>query len=155
MPGWVDNAIMTWDDVMVTDHGRAPLNMKYERIGTDKRMAIGTLRRQFIGLRRSWDVSWENLPSTNSVVAGFKTVDGGMAGEDIEAFYNATPGAFRLTLRRGSAIALTTPVVDDVDLPYENSDFYIVRVMLTDLTKDVVKRGIVDIWNMTLTLEEV
>lgn len=155
MAGWKDNAVMTWNGNKVTDHGRQPLNQSTERIGTDKRMADGTLRRQHVGVKRSWTVTWDNLPSTNSVPNGFKTADGGMAGEDIEEFYFNTPGKFRLILRRGSAIDLPVPVVTEAQLPFENDNFYIVNVMFTDLSKEVRKRGRVDLWGMSVALQEV
>lgn len=155
MSGWTDNAIMSWAGNKITDHGRAPLSMDTERIGTDKRMADGTLRRQHIGVKRSWSVSWDNLPSTNSVTTAFKTADGGWGGEDIEEFYYATPGKFRMVLRRGSALGTTTPNPAESALPYVDDDFYICNVMLTDFTKEVRKRGTVDIWSVSVTLEEV
>lgn len=155
MAGWKDNAIMTWAGTKVTDHGRAALSEDTERIGIDKRMADGTLRRQFVGVKRKWSIGWENLPSTNSVSGGFKTADGGMAGEDIEAFYYNNPGKFRMVLRRGSAINLATPNPAESALPYEDDNFYIVNVMLTDFNKEVNKRGVVDLWNVSVALEEV
>ena len=155
MAGWKDNAIMTWAGTKVTDHGRASLSESTERFGIDRRMADGTLRRQFVGIKRKWSVSWDNLPSTNSASNGFKTADGGMAGEDIEQFYFETPGKFRMVLRRGSAINLATPNPAESALPYEDDNFYIVNVMLTDFNKEVRKRGVVDLWNVSVTLEEV
>ena len=155
MAGWKDNTIMLWDGNEIADHGRQPLSMKYERIVTDKRMADGTLRRQYIGDKRTWDVSWEDLPSTNTVVNGYKTVDGGWSGEQMESFYRSTHGKFRLVLRRGSAINLATPNPAESALPYSDSNFYIVNVMFTDFTKEVKKRGAVDFWNVSVTMEEV
>lgn len=146
---------MTLDGIKVTDHGRQPLSESTERIGTDKRMANGTLRRQYVGVRRKWQVTWENLPSTNSVPNGLKTADGGMAGEDIENFFYSNPGKVRLILRRGSAIDTVAPNPAESALPYEDDNFYIVNVMLGDFTKEVHGRGIVDLWNVSLTMEEV
>lgn len=155
MAGWKDNAIMTWDGTKVSDHGRSSLSENTERLGIDKRMADGTLRRQFVGVKRKWSVSWDNLPSTNSATNGLKTADGGMAGEDIEQFYFDTPGKFRMVLRRGSAINLAVPNPAESALPYEDDNFYIVNVMLTDFNKEVRKRGTVDLWNVSVALEEV
>lgn len=153
MADWTTNTIMLWDGQKVTDHGRAALTMPTERIGTDKRMANGTLRRYHIASKRSWSTSWENLPSTNAVVAGYKTADGGMAGEDIEEFYRNNNGAFRLVLKRGSAIDKVVPTPSSV--PYEDDDFIICDVMITEYSRDVIKRGAVDFWNISITLEEV
>lgn len=155
MAGWKDNPIMTWAGNEVTDHGRKPLSMRNERIGTDKRMADGTLRRQYVADKRSWDISWENLPSTNTVVGGYSTVDGGWSGEQIETYYRGTPGHFRMILRRGSAINTAAPNPAESALPYEDDDFYIVNVMFTEFSKTVRKRGGVDLWDISITLEEV
>lgn len=157
MAGWKDNAIMSWDGQKVTDHGRSPLSEETERIGTDKRMADGTLRRQNIAIKRRWSVSWTNLPSTNSAVGGMATADGGMAGEDIEQFYNdpAYQGKFRMVLRRGSAIDLAEPNPAESSLPYEDDNFYITNVMITGFSKEVNKRGASDLWNASVNLEEV
>ncbi len=155
MPDWKSNAIMEWSGTKVTDHGRQPLTMVTERIGTDKRMVDGTLRRQHISNKRTWTVNWENLPSRNDVTNAMETVDGGMSGTDIETFYQSNSGSFRMVLRRGSAIDIVSPNPAESALPYENTNFYVVRVMITEFTKDVVKRGKIDLWNVSVTLEEV
>lgn len=153
---WATNSIMSWSGNRITDHGRGALNMNTERIGTDKRMADGTLRRQHIAVKRTWSVNWENLPSTNNVANAYKTADGGWSGEQIESFYQATPGVFRLVLRRGSAAGLSIPAAaSTLGAPYEDANFYGVNVMFTEFSKEVVKRGSVDFWNVNVSLEEV
>jgi hypothetical protein len=131
---WKDNAIMEWDGEKVTDHGRAPLSENTERIGNDERMHDGTQRRYHINLKRRWGVSWVDLPSTNEVVGGFSTADEGMSGEDIEQFFRNTPGAFNMTLRRGSAIGEVSPTPTDSQLPYEDENFYVAKVMITEFS---------------------
>jgi hypothetical protein len=160
MASWTANSIMFWANaagslVKVTDHNRSALSEDIERIENKQRMADGTLRRYTVSKKRTWSCQWENLPSTNLVAAGLKTVDGGMSGEDIEAFHNATDGAFRLVLRRGSAKDLATPNPADSALPYQDSNFYITKVMISDYNKEVTKRGRVDLWSLSITLEEV
>ena len=156
MSDWTTNAIMAWNNNKVTDHGRGSLNMSTERIGSDKRMVDGTLRRQYIAVKRSWSVSWDNNPSTNEVVNGYKTVDGGWSGEEMEMFYQTTPGVFRMVLRRGSASGLSVPLgASTIGPPFEDDNFYGVNVMFTEFSKEVVKRGLVDFWNISVTLEEV
>lgn len=146
---------MFWAGTKVSDHGRESLSETYERIGSDTRMANGTLRRQHVAKKRTWTTSWNNLPSTNTVTGGMKTADGGMSGEQMEDFYNATNGSFRLVLRRGSAVDKTAPNPAETALPYEDNDFYICNVMMTEFSKEVLKRGRVDLWNVSVTLEEV
>lgn len=155
MAGWKDNAIMSWNGVKVTDHGRQPLSESTERIGTDRRMSDGTLRRQHISIKRKWSVQWNNIPSTNSAINGFRTVDGGLSGEGIEDFYYSTPGKFRLVLRRGSAKDKVVPNPAESALPYEDNDFYIVNVMLTEFSKETIKRGRSDLLNISVSMDEV
>lgn len=146
---------MWWDGSKVSDHGRTVLNEVVERIGTDTRMVDGTLRRYSVAKKRTWSCSWENLPSTNAAVGGIQSADGGMSGEEMEDFYRLNDDKFRLVLRRGSALNKAEPVVADSALPYEDNDFYIADVMLTEFTKDVGKRGKADFWNVSVTLVEV
>lgn len=155
MAGWKDNTIMLWAGNKVTDHGRKELQEKTERIGSDKRMFDGTLRRQHIGVKRTWEISWDNLPSTNSISTAYKTADGGLDGMAMEDFFYATPGKFRLVLKRGSALNQAVPNPAESALPFEDANFYIVNVMFTQFSKDVVKRGKSDMWNVSVTLEEV
>lgn len=140
--GWQENAIMQWRDAggiwrKVTDHNRSPLDISIERIENKQRMVDGTLRRHVIAKKRTFSASWDMLPSTNSKSPGTGTVDGGWAGEDIQAFHNETDGEFQMQLRGGDGQVET------------------VTVMISDFSKEVVKRGIVDFWSLSITLEEV
>lgn len=141
---WKDNSIMFWNDGTtfrkVTDHGRSPLSVDVERLERMQQMVNGTRRRYTVAKKRTWSCSWENLPSTNSRsgAGGMATVDGGFSGEQIEEFHNTTDGAFQMQLRRGDGTVET------------------VTVMITEFSKEVVKRGPrVDLWNMSITLQEV
>lgn len=122
----------------ITDHGRSPLQVSVERIEKKQRMADGTLRRYSIAKKRSWSCSWENLPSKTGVVGYMTTADGGYAGTDIEAFHNANDAQFNMQLRAG------------------DGTIEVVSVMITDFSKVVNKRGTgIDLWNLSITLEEV
>jgi hypothetical protein len=138
---WKDNTIMFWNDSgtwrKITDHGRSSLSESTERIENKQRMVDGTLRRYSVAKKRSWTCSWDNIPSTNLKTAGLSTVDGGWAGEDMETFHNNTDGSFQVQFRRGDGTVTTA------------------TVMIGDFSKEVVKRGIVDLWNLDITLEEV
>lgn len=157
---WKDNAIMFWADKngvfqKVSDHGRSPLSESYERIEQKSRMADGTLRRYTVSKKRNWSTSWSTLPSTN-VGLGMKTVDGGMSGRQMEDYYQIQDGPFLMVLRNGSALGKTMPVLTAATVyPFENDDFYVARVMFSEFSKDVVKRGASDRWEVSVTLEEV
>lgn len=139
---WTDNAAMFWHDGTafrkITDHNRSPLSVSIERIEKKQRMANGTLRRYTVAKKRTWSASWDMLPSKNGVTGALATVDGGYAGEQIESFHNSNNGAFQMQLKRGDGGTET------------------VTVMISDFSKEIVKRGPgIDFWNLSITLEEV
>lgn len=152
---WTDNAIVFWsnDDGAtwnkITDHNRQPLDISFERIGTQNRMVDGTLRRYSVAKKRTFQLSWTMIPAKRNATYGGKTgittVDGGWAGEDIESFYNNNDGAFKIKLRKGSdeAKAITDGTIE------------VATVMISEFSKSVEKRGVVDLWSLDITLEEV
>ena len=151
---WQDNAVMLWSTNgttwnKISDHIRAPLEVSVERIEHKARMVDGTQRRYTVAKKRTFSASWTMLPSKRNSVYGGKTalttVDGGWAGEDIETFHNNTDGAFFLKLRKGTdeAKAATDGTLE------------IVTVMISDFSKTIEKRGVVDLWSLSVTLEEV
>lgn len=151
---------MFWTDASgtlqkITDHGRAPLSESIERIERKTRLADGTLRRYTVAKKRSWTTSWTNLPSTNTSTTGMKTVDLGWSGKQMEDYYRTQDTSFIMLLRNGSAITKPAPTLTGLTLPHQTDDFYVARVMFADFTKEVVKRGPSDLWEVTVTLEEV
>lgn len=150
---WKDNSIMWWYDgtawQKITDHNRSPLSVSVERIENKQRMADGTLRRYVVAKKRTWTTDWSSLPSRRNAVlsgkTGLTTVDGGWAGEDIENFHNATDGSFLMRIRGG----------DDTAKATTDSSIEEVTVMITDYSREVEKRGTVDLWNVSISLEEV
>lgn len=156
---WKDNSLMFFviDGVTkkVSDHNRSALNEDIERIENKQRMVDGTLRRYSIIKKRTWSCSWDLLPSVN-VDGGLKTADGGMGGVEMENIANVVNAPFRLILRKGSARGESVPAVSEASLPYTDENFYIVNVMISEFSKEVIKRGPKsDMWNVSLTLEEV
>lgn len=155
MADWTTNTGMLWAGNKISDHGRSPISMSVEKIGTDKRMHDGTLRRHFIKNKRTWSCSWDNIPSRRSIPGGMTTADGGFSGTEMEDFYRTTQGKFRLVIRRGSAINQTVPVPAESALPFEDNNFYITNVMFTEFSKEIKTRGVVDLWSVSVSLEEV
>lgn len=152
--GWKENALMYWslDAVTwtkVTDHNRQPIDISFERFERKNRMVDGTLRRYSVSKKRTFTVAWEMLPSkiTGSYGGrtGLATVDGGMAGEDIENWHKNNDGSFYMKLRKGT---------DEAKLS-NDATIEVVKVMFTDFSKSVEKRGVVDLWSLNITLEEV
>lgn len=147
MASWKVNPIMEWSTdggttwFLVTDHGRSPLSITVERIENKQRMADGTLRRYVVSKKRSFNCSWDNIPSVET-----DFLANGEPGEWIEDFHNDVDGAFHMRLREGS----------DRDLTLTGLNGTVFTVMITDFSKDIVKRGpAFDLWNLDITLEEV
>lgn len=127
--------LMTWNDNAVTDHNRSALSVDVERIETSQRMANGTMRKYWVADKRAFSCSWDALPSVSTT-----TVDGFWGGTAMEAFYNATAGAFTLKVWGAST---TTPTG-------------IYQVMFTDFSKTVEKRWAThELWTLTVSMEEV
>lgn len=124
--------LMRWNNNAITDHNRQPLTVENERIVKEDRMANGTMRRWYVADKRTFSCSWEMVPKPTN-----RTVDGFWGGDAIENFYYSTPGSFTLE---------TT----DADGTVETF-----TVMFTDFSKDIVKRGGVDLWNISVTMIEV
>lgn len=124
-------SIMTWNSNAITEHNRQPIAVSITRIENSKRMANGTMRKYWIADKRKWDASWQLVPDDTT-----KTVDGKWGGTSIENFYNTTPGQFTMTI--STAAGAVTYIV-----------------MFTSFTKDVVKRGNYNAWNVSVTIEEV
>lgn len=147
---WQNNPIMEWWDtrstpqwVRITDHNRASLSISWERLESKQRMTDGTMRRYVITKKRTWSTSWENLPS--SAASGLLT--NGQDGDWMEQFYYDVDGSFLMRLRKGADQNTSTS-----SLP-ETQEF---RVMISDFSKEVVKRGpVTDLWSLSVSLEEV
>lgn len=145
--GWKTNPIMEWSDDeglswdLISDHGRGPLDISYERIEQKSRMFDGTLRRYVVAKKRSWTINWENLPSKAVALLA-----GGKPGEWMEDFHDSHDGDFLVRFRDGNAI----------DAVPSGTNSEVVRVMIGDFSKEVVKRTpTFDLWSVDLTLEEV
>jgi hypothetical protein len=126
------NALMEWNDNKISDHNRSDLGVNVERIQTTKRMANGTLRKYVVADKRSFSVSWDNLPHS----ADF-TVDGFWGGREIEAFYASNAGAFKLKITNGDGL------IELVDVVFKSFD------------KNINKRGAYDFWDVNIEMDEV
>jgi|SRR5882757_5283653 len=124
--------LMRWNGNAITDHNRAQLTIDVERIEKKQRMSNGTMRKYIIADKRTFSTSWTMLPKLT-----VQTVDGFWGGEAIEAFYNTVPGNFSLEITDG------------------DGDISEYTVMMGDFSKNIVKRGSTDFWEISVSLEEV
>lgn len=125
-------SLMEWAGHKITDHNRSDLHVSTERIEESTRMANGTLRKYIIADKRTFSVSWQDVPQS----AGF-TVDGFWGKNEMEAFWNTTPGAFTLRLNYGDGTHLD------------------ITVMMSQFDATISKRGAYDFWNVDVEFEEV
>jgi hypothetical protein len=124
--------LMRWNGNAITDHNRGQLNVDVERIEKKQRMANGTMRKYIVADKRTFGVQWSMLPKLTT-----QTVDGFWGGEAIEEFYNTVVGPFSLEITDG------------------DGEVYTYTVMFADFSKNVMKRGSVDFWEISVSLEEV
>lgn len=130
-------SLIEWDrDGVIcipTEHSRSELNVDFERIGSSDRMANGRMRQYYVADKRTWSVSWGFLPAPSS-----ETVDEKAGGAEMESFYLDTKGEFTLRIKHAdSGLDITVPVI------------------FTSFDKTHVKRGVVDFWDVSVTMSEV
>lgn len=132
MIDFVQPALITLNGQALSDHNRSELEMDPERIGDSTRTAKGRLRRAYVTDKYTFSTSWDMLPATST-----KTVDGNMGAEDMENFFLANSGEVTLTLvnKDGSTTNHT--------------------VLITDFSKQLVKRWGTYYYNASIELTEV
>lgn len=124
---------MTFDGNRVTDHNRGEVSVSVERIEKANRMVNGTRRAYFVADKRTFGTDWNAVPSKARYA-----VDGFWAVEEIERFYSANQGeSFTLYLHYSEG----------------KPEEYL--VVMTSFSKTLVKRGIYDLYNISVEMEEV
>lgn len=119
----------------LTDHNRSELGVDIERIETRQRMANGTMRKYWVADKRTFSVSWTDVPNK-----AIQTVDGYWSGTEINNFFNSGDGrdAFTLRITDNKGVDTTATVV------------------ITDFSYTVKKRWATwELWDFSLTMEEV
>jgi hypothetical protein len=115
-----------------SDHNRSDIGIGWDRIEKANRMANGTLRKYVVADKRTFSLSWDDLPQSATY-----TVDGKWGVNEMKTFYFANPGAFNLTVTYGDA---TTEVIS---------------VMFSKFDCALKKRGVYDFYSLSIVLEEV
>lgn len=155
--------------VILSDHNRSEMRFSPKRIEQRQRTINGRMRSYHIAdkLEISW--SWENLPSRSysespefadnglSALKGSQseyTSDGGAGGVDILDWYETHKGPFWMFLAYDKYTNF-----DNTEDPYAHLHQYnqVIQVYISDFSYTVVKRGATnhDLWNISVTLEEV
>lgn len=155
--------------VILSDHNRSEMRFSPKRIEQRQRTINGRMRSYHIAdkLEISW--SWENLPSRSysespefadnglSALKGSQseyTSDGGAGGVNILDWYETHKGPFWMFLAYDKYTNF-----DNTEDPYAHLHQYnqVIQVYISDFSYTVVKRGATnhDLWNISVTLEEV
>lgn len=142
-------------DGFLSEHNRGEASISKDIIENRKRTVSGTLRSYVVAQKTTLDFSWEELPATYQ-----HTLDGYKGGWDLLDFYKSYfDKEFYVYLYSREYAARTTTqnqVTQDADDRY--------KVRFSDFSYDILKRNvrmergvsaITDLWNVSLSLEEV
>ena len=155
--------------LILSDHNRGELNFTPTRIEQRQRTINGRMRSYHIADKLTMSVSWTNLPSRSYYQdAGFLstglspeknttnefTSDGGAGGVELLDWYENHKGPFWMFLAYDKYTNF-----DNTEDAYAHLHQYnqVIQVYISDFNYTVVKRGATnhDLWNISVTLEEV
>jgi hypothetical protein len=170
---WLPDGVEGTDFILISDHNRSGAPFTTERIGTNKRMINGRMRSYHIADKLSTSLSWDDLPSraysdlngyeahkaSPNTVAKF-TVDGGAGGVEMLKWYQQHHGSFWAFF---SFDAVPVPLPNNIVF---NGYARVYEMMITDFDYETTKRSrgfacgngdmyYLDLWNVSMTLEEV
>ena len=159
--------------MILSDHNRGELQFTPIRIEQRQRTINGRMRSYHIADKLNMSVSWNNLPSrsyyqdpafNSSGVTAYKntdgefTADGGAGGVDLLEWYETHQGPFWMYMAYDKYTNFPTDG-EVVNASYGHLAQYnqIMQVYISDFNYSVVKRGGAnhDLWNISVTLEEV
>ncbi len=130
---------LVWNKI--SEHNRSAFTISSQRIESKRRMSNGTLRKYYIADKKSFNLSWEMLPSYRDL-----TVDGGWGAEDLRQFYLSDDGKKTFNIR----INLAKTGSDQSSSGYESY-----TVSFSNCSFSVLKRGLQPHWSVSLTMDEV
>jgi hypothetical protein len=155
--------------MILSDHNRSEMQFNPQRIEQRQRTVNGRMRSYYIADKLSMSVSWSMIPSRSYyTVADFNssgvspnknqtgefTSDGGAGGVQLLDWYENHKGSFWMFLSYDKYTNFGTDEAAYGHLPQYNQ---IMEVYITNFNYSVVKRGANnhDLWNISVTLEEV
>lgn len=157
------------DFLILSDDNRQPLDFKPTRLENRQRMINGRMRSYHIADKLTISTSWNMLPSRAfSKFAGFNatgsptngatdyTSDGGAGGTELLDWYENHTGSFFVFLSYDKYTNLGDKTLDAT---YNKLKQYsqVVEMFISDFSYTIDKRGgsNMDMWNVSVTLEEV
>lgn len=156
--------------LILSDHNRKEINFTPQRIEQRQRTINGRMRSYYIADKMTINFGWDLLPSraffqnaefnTTTGISPYQnnlqefTADGGAGGVEILDWYNSHPGPFWMYLAYDKYSNF-----GDNNAAFGHLEQYneIIQVYFADFNYSVVKRGgnNFDLWNISVTLEEV
>lgn len=140
------DAALKFGSTFVSDHGRSPLQISYERIADEVRTQRGFLRRYYRADKRTVSCSWSNLPGDST-----QTVDAGMGADDLETFYLATPGLFVATITYDMEVVLAGEPPAETVQPVSET----LNMVIDDFSKTLSSRIGPPLYQVSISLQEV
>lgn len=161
--------------IVLSDDNRDPIDVSINRIENRERMINGRMRSHHIADKRSFSISWKNLPSRSfandpnfdittgkstlnisgdpSAADNFYTTDGGAGGVELLDWYNNHNGSFWVFLAYDNYknFVGTNSVYNRLGIYNE-----VIEMFITDFSYSIVKRRADshDLWDVSITLEE-
>jgi len=168
VPAETDEALID-QFLVLSDHNRGELQFNPTRIEQRQRTINGRMRSYHIADKLTMNLSWNNLPSRSyyqdpsfsaSGVSPYKnsngefTADGGAGGVELLDWYENHPGPFWIYLAYDKYSNFGK---DDAAFGHLAQYNQIMQVYFADFSYTVTKRGGSnhDLWNISVTLEEV
>jgi hypothetical protein len=168
VPAETDEAFLD-QFLVLSDHNRGELQFNPTRIEQRQRTINGRMRSYHIADKLTMNLSWNNLPSrsyyqdpsfNSSGVSPYKnsngefTADGGAGGVELLDWYENHPGPFWMYLAYDKYSNFGK---DDAAFGHLAQYNQIIQVYFADFSYTVTKRGGSnhDLWNISVTLEEV
>jgi hypothetical protein len=168
VPAETDEALID-QFLVLSDHNRGELQFNPTRIEQRQRTINGRMRSYHIADKLTMNLSWNNLPSRSyyqdpsfnaSGVSPYKnsngefTADGGAGGVELLDWYENHPGPFWMYLAYDKYSNFGK---DDAAFGHLAQYNQIIQVYFADFSYTVTKRGGSnhDLWNISVTLEEV
>jgi hypothetical protein len=150
--------------IILSDHGRGPIDFKTNRIEERMRLVTGKMRSYHVADKLGINLSWSLLPSrshqldpaydgTGATAVLEYTADGGAGGVDLLNWYENHTGSFWVYL----AYDKLNNFSSDTN-PYAHLNQYnqVVEMFISSFDYSVQKRGGTnyDMWNVSISLEE-
>jgi hypothetical protein len=135
----------TWK--AVSEHNRQPVSVGYNRIEKNQRMANGSFRKYFIADKKTFGISWAQLPSFSTM-----TIDGGLGALDLKSFFEGVNGreSFKIKIKYHGDSHIEGS--GEMEVFFTSVSFEMQKRNLRVNGNDSVSQ---QLWNVTIGLEEV